>query len=32
MVIGVTLTRQETILDILQPFVREHANGTNGNA
>jgi transcriptional regulator with XRE-family HTH domain len=25
-------SKQEKILDILQPFVREHANGTNGNA
>jgi transcriptional regulator with XRE-family HTH domain len=25
-------TQQEKILAILQPFVREHANGTNGNA
>jgi transcriptional regulator with XRE-family HTH domain len=24
-------SKQEKILDILQPFVREHANGTNGN-
>jgi len=25
-------SKQEKILDILQPFVREHANGTNGNS
>jgi hypothetical protein len=25
-------TQQEKILAILQPFVREHANGANGNA
>ncbi len=25
-------SKQEKILDILQPFVREHANGTNGHS
>jgi transcriptional regulator with XRE-family HTH domain len=25
-------SKQEKILDILQPFVREHANGANGNS